>query len=192
METFNMPNEEELSKILGTDIDEPTTEITEREEMIKEIDDAIDKIDAALPFVNDLNTADEELDNLANMATERFEDLVSLGLNVDARYSGGILQTASSLLSIAVTAKQAKIDKKLKMIQLQLQKAKLDQTKVKAKSQESDSESDNVIEGNGMIIDRNELLKMITEQGQKTSQVKHHQKLNNYISFYTRDHEKTY
>jgi len=169
METFNMPNEEELSKILGTDIDEPTTEITEREEMIKEIDDAIDKIDAALPFVNDLNTADEELDNLANMATERFEDLVSLGLNVDARYSGGILQTASSLLSIAVTAKQAKIDKKLKMIQLQLQKAKLDQTKVKAKSQESDSESDNVIEGNGMIIDRNELLKMITEQGQKTS-----------------------
>lgn len=164
METFNLPNKEEFAKLTGTESsNELPVELSEQEEMIQEIDDAIDIIDAALPFVKDLETADRELDELAELAKEKFEDLVSLGLNVEARFSGPILQTASTMLGHAINAKQAKIDKKLKMIQLQLQKAKLDQTKQKSK-QEASVDDDTVIDGQGMIIDRNELLKMITEQ----------------------------
>lgn len=169
IETFNLPDEKELAQLLGTsDSCESGTEmavIEEREQTIAEIDEAIDKIDAALPMVDSLDMADSELDALSDLAKEKFEDMLSLGLNVEARYSGPILQTASTLLGHAISAKTAKIDKKLKMIQLQLQKAKLDQTAAKAKkSQQVDPESGEVVEGQAVVLDRNELLKMLTEQ----------------------------
>jgi hypothetical protein len=120
---------------------------------IETLNDAIDKIDAALPGVKDLDTADSELDELSDMAKKTAEDLISLGMNVEARYSGTILQTAGVLFGHAITAKQAKIDKKLRMIDLQLKKLRLDQTKPAR-----DTEP---LEGSATIIDRNMLLKQI-------------------------------
>ena len=120
---------------------------------IETLNDAIDKIDAALPGVKDLDTADSELDQLSDMAKKTAEDLISLGMNVEARYSGTILQTAGVLFGHAITAKQAKIDKKLRMIDLQLKKLRLDQTKPNR-----DTEP---LEGSATVIDRNMLLKQI-------------------------------
>jgi hypothetical protein len=85
--------------------------------------------------------------------------MVDLGMNVDPRFSGVILQTASTMLGHAITAKTAKMDKKLKMIQLQLQKAKLDQQIKKDAGKAKDDEEP--IDGKGMVLDRNELLKQI-------------------------------
>jgi hypothetical protein len=62
------------------------------------------------------------------------------------------------MLGHAITAKTAKMDKKLRMIQLQMQKARLDHQIKK------DNINDNVdapVEGHGIILDRNELLKQI-------------------------------
>jgi hypothetical protein len=56
------------------------------------------------------------------------------------------------MLGHAITAKTAKINKKLRMIDLQLKKARLDQT------QETKSETPT---GEGRILDRNELLKTL-------------------------------
>ena len=95
---------------------------------LSEANDIIERIDNALPEVRDLDSADQELDELSDMARQKFEDLMDLGMNVEARFSGQILQTAGVLLGHAITAKQAKIDKKLKMIDLQLKKMRLDQT----------------------------------------------------------------
>ena len=59
--------------------DEPTaTSFTENLQQIKEIDDAIDKIDAALPTVKDLEAADQEMDELADLAKENFDNLMDL------------------------------------------------------------------------------------------------------------------
>jgi hypothetical protein len=136
--------------------------IAERVEHLRDIDEAIDKIDAALPTVRDLETADSEMDALAKLAQDKFEDLMDLGMNVEARYAGAILQTAGTLLGHAITAKQAKLDKKLRMVDLQLKKMRLDQSK----KTEPDS-AEEPIDGKGMVLDRNQLLSQILSASKK-------------------------
>ena len=155
---------EELFNLPSNNTENPTPEeskefIEQNRDVIVDIDNAIDKIDAALPTVHNLDTGDEELDELAKLATEKFEDMCDLGMNVEPRFSGVILQTAGVMLGHAITAKTAKLDKKLKMVQLQLAKAKLDYQIEKDNKNRDPAEE--AIEGQGMVLDRNELLKTI-------------------------------
>jgi hypothetical protein len=145
-----------------TTADEAKTFVEENKEIIQEVDVAISKIDAALPLVRDLEASDQEMDDLAAFAKEKAEDLMDLGLNIDPRFAGIIMQTAGTMLGHAITAKTAKMDKKLRMISLQLQKARLDHQMAKdAKTGEVDPEP---IDGQGMVLDRNDLLKSILAQ----------------------------
>lgn len=115
-----------------------------------------DKISAALPAVKGLGEAsDAEFDALAQRATDAYDDLMDLGMNVEARYSGRVFEVAATMLKNAIDAKSAKIDKKLKMIELQLKKQKLDNDSM----QEDNSVS---IPGDGFIVtDRNSLLEKL-------------------------------
>jgi len=61
------------------------------------------------------------------------------------------------MLGHAITAKTAKLDKKLKMVQLQLAKAKLDHQIKK----DAGTAQDQAVEGEGIVLDRNDLLKQI-------------------------------
>lgn len=115
-----------------------------------------DKIAAALPQVKGLGDAsDAEFDALAQRATDAYDDLMDLGMNVEARYSGRIFEVAGTMLKNAIDAKAAKIDKKLKMIELQLKKQKIDQ--------EASGNDEGVnISGEGFIVtDRNSLLEKL-------------------------------
>jgi len=114
-----------------------------------------DKIAAALPQVNGLgDISDEEFDALAQRATEAFDDLMDLGMNVEARYSGRVFEVASSMLKNAIDAKAAKIDKKLKMVELQLKKQKVDQ--------DSKGDAGTDVTATGVIIsDRNSLIEKL-------------------------------
>ena len=114
-----------------------------------------DKISAALPQVKGLgDIADGELDALAQRATDAYDDLMDLGMNVDSRYSGRIFEVAGTMLKNAIDAKSAKLDKKLKMIELQLKKQQIDQ---KAGNEDSID-----IQGSGVIIsDRNSLIEKL-------------------------------
>jgi hypothetical protein len=146
-----------LSPSDATTPEEAKSSIEEQRAIIQEVDLAIDKIDAALPYVNDLDISDKELDDLSDLAKEKFQDLIDLGMNVEARFSGHILATAGTLLGHAITAKQAKLDKKLRMVDLQLKKARLDQ-------QNSKNDGEKLItaeDGRGVVLDRNELLRQI-------------------------------
>lgn len=136
---------------------EEATSITqEQQRVFKDIDNAIDKIDAALPTVTSLDTSDQELDELANLAKDKFNDLMDLGMNMEARFSGTVFQTAGTLLGHAITAKQAKLDKKLRMVDLQLKKMRLDH-QIKKDTMTGDSPA-GTIEGEGTLLDRNALL----------------------------------
>ncbi len=151
---FNLPPSDEVE-------DTPTPEsLIEHRTEIAAIDEAIDKIDAALPTVKDLEAADKEMDDLAKLAQDKFEDLMDLGMQVEARYSGTIFQTAGVLLGHAITAKQAKLDKKLRMVDLQLKKMRIDQM---AQKNAADTPEDPV-DGKGVVLDRNELLRSILSQ----------------------------
>lgn len=114
-----------------------------------------DKIAAALPQVKGLgDVSDEEFDSLAQRATDAFDDLMDLGMNVEARYSGRVFEVASTMLKNAIDAKAAKIDKKLKMVELQLKKQKIDQ--------DSKLDTDADITATGVIIsDRNSLIEKL-------------------------------
>jgi hypothetical protein len=155
-ELFNLPENTESDPTQ----EEATEFVKSNQTIITEVNDAIDKIDAALPTVRDLETGDSDLDELSRLAQSKAEDLIDLGMNVEPRFSGVILQTAGTLLGHAITAKTAKLDKKLKMVQLQLAKAKLDhQIKKDAKDP-----VEAAVEGQGIVLDRNELLKQILGQ----------------------------
>ena len=97
-----------------------------------------------------------ELDELADLATTSYKDLMDLGLQVEARFSSEIFNSAGSMLGHAITAKTAKINKKIKMIELQLKKAALDQ-----KAALKDQEVESIPLGEGKALDRNELLRML-------------------------------
>jgi len=116
----------------------------------------LEKIENALPQVRGLEAADGEMDELAALATNSYKDLVDLGMQVDSRFASEIFNAASSMLGHAITAKTAKINKKLKMLDLQLKKAQLDQ---KLASKEEQIEATPL--GEGKSLDRNELLKML-------------------------------
>lgn len=116
----------------------------------------LEKIEQALPSVRGLEASDQEMDELAVMATNSYKDLMELGMQVDSRFSAEIFNSAGTMLNHAITAKTAKINKKLKMIELQLKKATLDQ-KIASKTEEIESTPI----GEGQLLDRNELLKIL-------------------------------
>jgi len=117
----------------------------------------LDKVQAALPQVRGLEASDTEMDDLADKASKSFDDLMDLGMNVDSRWASDIFGVASTMLGHAITAKTAKLNKKLKMVDLQLKKAALD-AKLSAAAAANGTDEDGVATGTGMILDRNALL----------------------------------
>ena len=110
-----------------------------------------DKIASALPRVKGLgDVSDAELDALAAKAEQAYDDLMDLGMQVEARYGARMFEVAAQMMNAAIVAKTNKIDKKLKMVDLQLKKLAID------KKHSSDN---NTIEGEGYIVtDRNSIL----------------------------------
>ncbi len=134
--------------------------IAEDRQIIQALDESIDKIDAALPTVRNIESSDAELDDIAKRATDTFEELMSLGMNVEPRHGAEIFNTAGTMLNTALSAKNAKMVNKLKIVQLQLQKARLDFQKEKAAEE-------GPAEGEAETLDRNALLAQIIEMNKK-------------------------
>ena len=147
-ELFELPPENEANEGL---IEKEAADIVTAEAYSN-----LEKIENALPQVRGLEASDTEMDGLANLAQESYKDLMDLGMQVDSRYASEIFGVAGTMLGHAITAKTAKINKKLKMIDLQLKKAQLDQ-KLSSKTEEIE----NTPLGEGSILDRNELLKAL-------------------------------
>lgn len=160
---FNLPPADVLGQPTTTEeaVENAKADIAESNVTIAAVNEAIDKIDLALPTVRDLDASDKEMDDLAALAQNTFTDLIDLSMNVEPRFSGPIIQSASTLLGHAITAKMAKMDKKLKMVDLQLKKARLDQ-------QAEKNVGETAIDGKGIVLDRNALLKSILAQSNKT------------------------
>lgn len=145
---------------------EPIPDAEQTRAHLAQIDATIDKIDAALPTVRDLETGDRELDDLANMAKESYDNLMDLGMQVDSRYASEIFAVAGTMLGHALTAKTAKLNKKLKMVDLQLKKMKMDQDKL------SKSDAEPVETAHGQVLSRNDLLeRLLSTTAQKDKSV---------------------
>jgi len=155
-ELFDLPRKEDAQ---GTDDPEdshPGNDVETNLPVLPEALAALDKIESALPAVRGLEASDQEMDDLAKKATESFDNLMDLGMQVDSRYASEIFAVAGAMLGHAITAKTAKLNKKLKMIDLQLKKAKLDQ----------DNDEPSVSTGTGVLLDRNEILERLSKREQ--------------------------
>tara|TARA_B100001287_G_scaffold265161_1_gene257777 strand:- start:440 stop:949 length:510 start_codon:yes stop_codon:yes gene_type:complete len=161
-EVFDLPPmQNEVNASFPSDQEEQTTGL-DLEKMQQQLEVA-DKIDAALPQVRDLENLDIDMDAYAQKAMHAFQDLMDLGQNVEDRHAAAIFDTASKMMTNAITAKTAKMDKKLKMVQLQLQKAKLDQAEAKLKG------TDTAIQGEAEEFeDRNSLINAVIEKMNKS------------------------
>lgn len=153
-----------MTKNLETFFNLPPAEVKEaphtKEELFAEAEQIMsslstaEKIDMALPPVSGLDTHDSEMDTIAKKAMDTFEDLIGLGGNVPDMHAGKIYEVAGQLLKTALEAKNAKAEKKLRMIELQIKKAR---------SEQLDPEGTTGKSKNAGEFDRNELLKYIVE-----------------------------
>ena len=147
-ELFDLPTDEGLPEEVVPD--NVPKAVPENNPIMKNTLSELDKVQAALPLVKGLEASDNEMDDLADKATKGFDDMMDLGMNVDSRWASDIFGVASTMLGHAITAKTAKLNKKLKMVDLQLKKANLDQ-KANANKEET-------VDGTGVVLDRNALL----------------------------------
>jgi hypothetical protein len=151
-EFFNLPT-------IEPEVEEEPPAKTKEQIMVeaREIYSALttaEKIDYALPTVVGLDMHDSEMDAIASKAVKTFEDLISLGGNVPDIHAGKIYEVAGQMLKTALEAKNAKAEKKLRMIELQLKKVRAEQIDLDQGNGERKG-------SNGGEFDRNELLKYI-------------------------------
>lgn len=142
-ELLNISPDEELLVSPATPTEQPVITLEEKLE-------EFDKIAAALPRVKGLgDISDAELDALAIKAEQAYDDLMDLGMNVEARYGARMFEVAAQMMNAAIVAKTNKIDKKLKMVDLQLKKLAIDK---------KHGDSGDTVEGEGYIPFRIKLL----------------------------------
>ena len=152
---LNLPDSKDIIKNAESqEKEQESYALKEQEKTFRDIAE-FDKIASALPAVKGLGEmADKELNEIADKAMEAYDDLMDLGMNVEARYSSRIFEVAGGMLKTSLDAKIAKMDKKLKMIDLQLKKEKLDK--------DSSAGEDGMINGEGYVVtDRNSLLEKL-------------------------------
>lgn len=148
---LNLPESDE--PVIETPV-EPVvaSQVIDLQEKLEEFD----KIASALPRVKGLgDMADSELDALAAKAEKAYDDLMDLGMNVEARYGARMFEVAATMMSAAIQAKTNKIDKKLKMVDLQLKKLAIDK-------KHTDGNTAETVQGEGYILtDRNSILEKL-------------------------------
>jgi hypothetical protein len=161
-ETFNINPLEEEEEAKETPTIEESRDLTEI--LSSELANT-DKIDASLPMVQGLNDHDKDMDDIHQKAINTFEELISLGMNVEVHAGAKLMETANQMLKTAMEAKDSKVDRKLKMLNLQLNKAKLDLA-VEKEEKKNKTEDDFETEGS-VVMDRNDLLKRLAAAQQK-------------------------
>ena len=151
-EIFNLDTAQDTAESLNTKLESEQNDKDDAQAnaLIQE-KIGLDKIDAALPQVDGLED-DKEIDQYSNESFQAYKDLMDLGMNIEPRFAGRIMEVASSMMNNAINAKNVKVDKKLKMIELQQKKMKLDQN----------NGDEDAVTGTGTVVaDRNELIKQI-------------------------------
>lgn len=140
-----------MTKQLEKVFDLPDMTKEEMENALEVADNVTREMRAIDPRGDDV--LDNEIDDIAKKAMVSYEDLMNLGMNVEARFSAPIFDSASKMLGHAVTAKLGKAQKKLKEAELKLKAIKMG---------EMDRDGDTQ-EITATVWDRNQLIKSMKQ-----------------------------
>ena len=93
-EILNLPESKKIVK----DEEKKKAAAVPAQPLLRDISE-FDKISAALPQVKGLgDISDAEFDALAQRATDAYDDLMDLGMNVDARYGARMFEVAAQMI----------------------------------------------------------------------------------------------
>lgn len=135
---------------------ESTFDLPRLEDCIDTSDQLIDKaenLETEYKKLDHFTVHDNEMDSIAELATEYGKSLHDLGMNVEVKHAGEIFNASSNMLKIALDARNSKMEKKLKMLKLELDRLKLDRTSPDPGNIQSQEHV--------TILDRNQLLEQI-------------------------------
>ena len=96
---LNLPESKEIIKDAEMqETEQQSYHLEQQQETMRDIAE-FDKISSALPQVKGLgDLADKELSEVSDKAMQAYEDLMDLGMNVEARYSGRVFEVAGNML----------------------------------------------------------------------------------------------
>lgn len=117
-----------------------------------------DKIDAVLDSIEGFQKHDTEMDEIASKAIKTYEDLAHLGMGCSEQAAGKIFEVAANMLKVALEAKDAKVSKKLRLLDMKLKKEKMDRDALKnmPASPEETAETG--------LMSRSEIMRLIREK----------------------------
>lgn len=117
-----------------------------------------EQVTQSLASISDLNEHDQEMDRIAKEAMSSYQDFKDFGMNSSDIHAAKILDTATSMLRVALDAKNSKIDRKLRTLDQQLKKLRLDQQAARQDDEQN---------GRNQEFDRDQLLRLLNEQESK-------------------------
>ena len=131
-ETFDLPQEESKADI-AKEMNENSTSL--KKEVKRETAKSILDVD-------DINDHDEKMDMYATSSFSYAQNIYELGMDIEPRHGAEMFNAAANMMKVALDAKNAKIDKRLKLYELELKKQKLelDKGRVAGFTQEYDSD----------------------------------------------------
>lgn len=141
-ETFDLPSLEDLTQGEGA-------------EDMEDIKQQAQQLAQSYQQRDHLEMHEQEMDEISQLAIEYGKSLHDFGMSVEVRHAGEIFNAASGMLKLAFDARQAKLDKKLKLMKLEMDRIKLDRS---LKTEEEPEEASNV-----RVLDRNELLEQLKQ-----------------------------
>jgi hypothetical protein len=140
-----------MTKQLEKVFDLPDMTKEEMEDALEVADSVTREMRAIDPKGDDV--LDTEIDDIAKKAMNSYDDLMNLGMNVEARFAAPIFDSASKMLGHAVTAKLGKAQKKLKEAELKLKAIKMGEADRAGDTQEITA----------TVWDRNQLIKSLKQ-----------------------------
>ena len=160
-ETFNLPDTiQEIQDKADSIIEHFDTDDSEILQTLEKYNSDLSEVQ--FEDVLDFSNYDKEMDELSDKTMNEFDDLMSLGKDVEIRHAGEIFQAAAQMAKIALDARNNKMSAKLKFLELKLRKQRNDQIQQKQDSEmNNDPDDNNTVRGSS--LSRDEIFDVIEE-----------------------------
>lgn len=160
---LELPTAKELNKLLGIE-DEPEKEVITQEELDVMHSTIVElkKMRVQLKDLPDVTKKKTMLNALADRAEEAFEEIFRLAtFSTEPRFVSEMVNSASTILKVALDAHAKVIESDIKLIDLQIKKDKIEfEMNIKAiSSQNGENEVKDISESeDGVVYNRNQIL----------------------------------
>jgi len=190
-ETFNLPSIEDINKEFSNENienskDDDTDELDDMKDYLAELEDSdwdenemenpedlkkqiaetqkkLNELEEQKRQLKSLRKYHSDVDNIHTTAMNKFDEIMTVAMTMEANAGSKYLASATKLLDIALNAKNSAMDREIEMAKLQLRKEKQDHDMNKPKTkdvyyEDGDTPPQEGSEGAGEEFDRNQLL----------------------------------